>query len=206
MPPSPPPLPPWPATLPARGQVRLRAVSESDVVMAQELSSDPYVPQTGSLPGDASAEEALAWVRRQQGRHAEGAGFSFTIEEVATEGAVGHCGLWLRELDRGRASAGYAIVPAARGRGLATDALEALTAFAWGVPELSRVVLLVEPWNTGSVRVAQRAGYLRESALRRHDVGPGGIRNVLRFVALRPHRVGMAAWNPETTRAAPPEE
>src|SRR5699024_2568348 len=65
----------------------------------------------GSLPFTASNEEANAWIDRQQGRHAEGAGFSFAIVWTAGNRAVGHCGLWLRDLSSGLATAGYAIAP-----------------------------------------------------------------------------------------------
>ena len=79
-------------------------------------------------------QEALAWVGRQQKRHAEGAGFSFTIARRTEEFAIGHCGLWLKDLDEEQASAGYAVAPSERGRGYAAEALAALTEFGWTVP------------------------------------------------------------------------
>lgn len=177
-------LPPWPSTPPTHGAVALREVRPNDVAMARELSTDPYVPRTGTLPPEATEDEALAWVQRQQGRHAEGAGFSFTITRLPDGRAVGHCGLWLRELGAGIGSIGYSIVPSARGRGVATDALRALTTFAWTLPGLQRVVLYIEPWNVASVRTAERAGYLRERLLRDHEVA-GVRRDVLCFAVAR---------------------
>ena len=41
-------LPLWPAGLVANGPVMLRQFSARDVPMAQELSTDPYVPLVGS--------------------------------------------------------------------------------------------------------------------------------------------------------------
>lgn len=178
-------LPPWPIPAPAHGCVLLRQVGVADVAMARELSTDPYVPKIGSLPPNASDEEALAWVRRQQGRHAEGAGFSFTIVAAGTDAAVGHCGLWLRELNDGRATAGYSLVPSARGRGFATDALAALTEFGWTMPGLLRIALYIEPANAGSIRVAERAGYVRESLVRRHSMIGGRHRDTFRYAAVR---------------------
>ncbi len=154
--------------------------------MARELSTDPYVPATGSLPAAATREQALAWVHRQQGRHAEGRGFSFTIVLADTAVPVGHCGLWLKDLPQGRGTAGYSIIPSARGQGLATDALGALTAFAWTVPGLHTVELAIEPWNTASVRVAERAGYQYRELLPRHQEIDGRRRDVLVFTATRP--------------------
>ncbi|GAB3660005.1 GNAT family protein [Glycomyces tarimensis] len=139
----------------------------------------------GSLPLNASDEEALAWVRRQQGRYEEGAGFSFTIAEAGSGVAVGHCGLWLRELADGRGAAGYSVVPSARGRGFAADALAALTAFGWTLSGLFRIALFIEPWNTGSIRTAERAGYVREGLLRSHQVIAGRRRDMLLLAAVR---------------------
>lgn len=176
------PLPPWPLTPPRHGRVTLREVRESDVAMALDLAADPYVPQTGTLPAAPSPEDALAWVHRQRGRHAEGSGFSFTVVERRTGLAVGHCGLWLRAFPHG--SAGYAIAPSFRGRGLATDALRALTRFGWTVPRLERVELAIEPWNAASLRTAERAGY-RPAGSTTREIG-GALRTVARYVALRP--------------------
>lgn len=159
--------------------------------MAQELSTDPYVPQVGSLPAHATEDEVLAWVKRQQGRYSERAGFSFTIVEASTDKAVGHCGLWVKELDEGRATAGYAVVPSARRRGLAADALSALTTFGWTVPGLFRIALYIEPWNAGSIRTAERAGYVYEGVLRSHQEIAGRRRDMLLFAAVRPSCVNV---------------
>jgi len=178
-------LPPWPAVPPAHGPVVLRAFGPADLPMVLELSEDPYVPSIGTLPAHATATEAADWTARQQGRRAEGAGFSFAVAEAATGRAVGSVGLWLRQLPEGRATAGYAIAPSARGRGLAAAALVAVTRFGWTIPQLHRVELHIEPWNAASVRTAERAGYLREGLLRRHTEIAGAHRDVLLYSAVR---------------------
>lgn len=179
-------LPPWPDSPPTHGRIRLRAVEDRDVSMARELSTDPYVPQTGSLPDNATAQEAQAWVGRQQKRHAEGTGFSFAIARPADDAAIGHCGLWLKDLDEGRASIGYAIAPSARRCGYATDALAALTEFGWTVPGLRRIVLFIEPWNTASIRTAERAEYVRDGLLAKHQEINGQRRDMIVYAAVPP--------------------
>jgi len=176
---------PWPRVAPAHGPVVLRAFDADDLPMAQELSTDPYVPLIGTLPPRAGPAEAAAWIARQQDRWAEGAGFSFAIAEAGTSRAVGAVGLWLRDLPQGRATAGYAVAPGARGRGLAAAALVAVTGFGWTIPQLHRVELHVEAWNTASVRTAERAGYLREGLLRSHTEIGGQRRDMLLFAAVR---------------------
>lgn len=157
--------------------------------MAQELSTDSYVPAISSLPFNANSEQALAWVRRQQTRHKEGSGFSFAIVESETDVTVGHCGLWLPELGDGRGSAGYLVAPSSRGHGFAADALAALTAFGWTIPKLFRIALFIEPWNIGSIRTAEHAGYTREGLLRSHQVIDGTRRDMLLYAAVKPDQV-----------------
>lgn len=178
-------LPPWPSRLPAHGSVFLREVAPDDVGMARELSTDPYVPETGSLPFNASIDDACAWITRQQGRHSEGVGFSFTIASTADDQAVGHCGLWLKDLDAGLATAGYAIVPSQRGCGYAADALLALTGFGWTLPGLARILLHIEPCNIASHRTAERAGYARQDATADHQIFNGETREMLVYAADR---------------------
>ncbi|PRY00655.1 GNAT family N-acetyltransferase [Allonocardiopsis opalescens] len=178
-------LPPWPAVPPAHGSVVLRAFTDHDVHLAVELATDPYVPLIGSLPANPTKRQALAWTRRQRRRHSQGVGFSFAIADAESGTAVGAIGLWPGN-PPGRATAGYSVSPAHRGRGAARDALAALTAFAWSLPTLRRVELYIEPWNEASIRVAEACGYLREGLLHGHQEIGGVRRNMLVFAAERP--------------------
>jgi ribosomal-protein-alanine N-acetyltransferase len=157
-------LPPWPASAPTCGSVVLREFSARDIPMIQELASDPYVPLIGSLPAHATYQQAQDWVDRQNGRLAEGTGYSFAITEADTD-----CD---------------------PGRGFAADALLALTAFAWSIPGLHRIELYIEPWNTGSVKTAGRAGYEREGLLRSHPEIGGRRRDMLLYAVIRESQPG----------------
>jgi ribosomal-protein-alanine N-acetyltransferase len=180
------PLPSWPTTPPAYGSVVLRAFRDSDAHLAVELGDDPYLPLIGSLPAHPTDQQALAWVRRQRGQLAERQRFSFAIADAESDLALGAIGLGLRDLSAGRATAGYAVSPLHRGRGIATSALKALTSFAWTIPALHRVELYIEPWNTSSIRVAEAAGYRREGLLRSHQELGGSRRDMLLYAATRP--------------------
>src|SRR5947208_16819815 len=99
-------LPSWPTGPVAYGPVILREFSAADLLMIQDLSADPYVPLIGTLPPNASRQDAQDYIDRQRGRLAEGAGFSFAIAEADTDRAVGGIGLWVAALNHGRATAG----------------------------------------------------------------------------------------------------
>ncbi|SDI07561.1 Protein N-acetyltransferase, RimJ/RimL family [Actinokineospora alba] len=175
----------WPTTAPRCGPVVLRAFAERDVQLAFEFGDDPYVPLIGSLPAKPSDQEAMDWIHRQQSRLAEGVGLSFAIADARTDEAVGAIGLWLQNLAAGRATAGYSVAATHRGRGFASSALTALTAFAWTIPALHRVELHIEPWNLGSIRVAENAGYRREGLLRSHQEIGGVRRDMLLHATIR---------------------
>lgn len=162
-------IPPWPSADPEHGRVRLRTFADLDAGMAMDLSRDSYVPTVGSLPAHATHDEAVAWIERQRQRHIEGTGFSFSIADLETDRSMGNIGLWIRELDTGRAQVGYAVAPNERGHSVASDALCALTTFAWTIAHLHRLELYIEPWNEPSIRTAERAGYEREGLLRSHQ-------------------------------------
>ena len=174
-----------PTVAPTWGDVRLRPFAPRDVDMVRSLSSDPYTPLTGSLDGDATADQALAWIQRQHDRLVTGAGYSFCIADAEDDRGLGQVGLWPAEIEHGRATAGYGVAPEERGRGVAARALTALTRFAWTLPELHRIELYIEPWNVASVRTAENAGYLPEGLLRSRQVIGGRRVDMLLYATLR---------------------
>lgn len=111
--------------------------------------------------------------------------FSFSIADLETDRSMGNIGLWIRELDVGRAQVGYGVAPSERGHSIASDALSALTCFAWMIPSLHRLELYIEPWNSASIRTAERAGCEREGLLRRHQEIAGERCDMFLYAAIR---------------------
>lgn len=176
---------PWPTDPPRHGTVVLRAFRDDDVAMVRDLATDPYVPVIGTLPAHADEPESLAYIARQRGRLAEGAGYSFAVADARTDTALGTIGLWLRSREAGRATIGYSVAPRARGRHVARDALLAVSALAWTLPELHRLEVYVEPWNAASLRTAEAAGFTREGLLRSHVSLGGRRRDMVLLARLR---------------------
>ena len=50
-------------------------------------------------------------------------GYSLAISDAITDEGVGQIGLWLREIEQGRATTGYWIAPQFRRRGFAREVL-----------------------------------------------------------------------------------
>lgn len=177
-----------PAEPPAWGGVVLREFRDEDVAMVLDLATDAYVPQIGSLPFRADRAAALAYIARQRARRLEGVGWSFCVADRESGVALGGAGLWVVVGDPHRLTAGYAVAPAARGRGVGRQALSALTSFAWTLPGVERVELFVEPWNTASLKTAERAGCARCGLAPELQELQGRRVEMVRLEAVRPEQ------------------
>jgi RimJ/RimL family protein N-acetyltransferase len=149
--------------------VRLRPWRESDLGAVKAAARDARIPRGTTVPGKFTANGGLAFIHRQHARLDRGDGVALAIAEPDTDRAVGQLTLLLAR-QHGSATLGYWLVEAARGRGLATQAVT--TATRWAVNEvgLSRIEAFVEPDNGPSMRVLERAGFMREGLLRSYLV------------------------------------
>ncbi|MDT3439774.1 MULTISPECIES: GNAT family N-acetyltransferase [unclassified Pseudofrankia] len=71
---------------------------------------------------------------------------------------IGGIGLFWPPTD-GRVEIGYGIVPSRQGRGYATEAVIALTEFAFALPAVRTVLANVERPNPASIRVLAKSGF-----------------------------------------------
>lgn len=170
----------------SHGDVVLRAFEDRDVALVQSVAEDPLIPLITTVPTSGTREDALAYIARQHDRLTTRAGYSFAIAELGTDRAVGSIGLWLRDVDEGRASTGYWVAPQFRRRGYVATALHALTSWALSLDGIDRVQLYVEPWNEGSWRAAERCGYQREGLVRSWQEVGGERKDMYVYSVLRP--------------------
>jgi ribosomal-protein-alanine N-acetyltransferase len=166
------------------GPFCLRAWNVKDLALVQEASSDPHIPKITTVPPNYTDEEGRLFLQRQWDRAATGAGYSFVIAEADGDRGIGAIGLWLRNIDLGRASIGYWVAPSARGRNAAWHALCAVRDWAFTSHHIPRLELYVEPWNTPSIRTAEGAGFRGEGLLRGWEAVGDERRDMLMFSLL----------------------
>jgi len=160
-------------------------LGEADLTLVGEATADPYIHLVTSVPPDFATDAGAAFVGRQWERAADCSGYPFVIVRRDDDRPVGAIGLWLKDIDNGRAWIGYWVIEHARRHGIAATALHAIT--TWGLSELQipRLQLCVEPWNTASIRTAERAGYQREGLLRQWQEIGGERRDMFMYSMLR---------------------
>ncbi len=129
------------------------------------LLDDPDVLRFTRIPVPVPEGFARRWIDMyEQARH-DGTREAFAA--FAADGAF--AGLALApEIDRdaGQLELGYLVAPGARGRGLGTAILRALTEWAFAEAGAQRIVLLIDVANTPSLRIAERCGYVQEGVMR----------------------------------------
>jgi RimJ/RimL family protein N-acetyltransferase len=145
--------------------VSLRPLVAEDLDDVDALLDDPDVLRFTRLPVPPPPGYARTWLERYEAGRLEGTREAFAA--LDDEGRF--VGLALAvDIDReGReVELGYITAPAARGRGVATAMLDALT--RWALDELRalRVTLIIDVENRASSRVAERCGYVLEGVMR----------------------------------------
>lgn len=146
----------------------LRRWEDADAAALAEAYRDESLRRwTSHAIGDE--ESALRWIREQGRRWEAGDRFSFAVLETgAQKRPVGHVVLKGLVAGSGRAEVGYWTAAHARGRRVASRALEALTGWAFATfagQGLHRLELLHQADNEASCRVARACGYERAGTL-----------------------------------------
>ncbi|MGW7192781.1 GNAT family N-acetyltransferase, partial [Streptomyces sp. NPDC054838] len=101
---------------------------------------------------------------REVGEYHPGWG-PYAIVREADHRAIGGIGFHGAPDPEGHAEIGYDLVPSARGRGHATEAVRALAGWAFAQPGLTALRAVVEDANAPSHAVVRRAGFEREAAV-----------------------------------------
>ncbi|MFB6843195.1 GNAT family N-acetyltransferase [Streptomyces sp. NPDC056361] len=159
------------AATPALPALVLRPWSARDIPSLIEACRDPLLRHWTSHRVDDEADGAR-WLETQQAGWATGERFAFAVLEEgpgAEEGAlVGNTVLKGVAPGRPAAEVGYWTAAHARGKGVATRALEVLTQWAFGTfgpGGLERLDLLHQVDNPASCRVASKSGYAFDRVL-----------------------------------------
>jgi len=123
------------------------------------------------FPGVAGVE-AIRWGYEHLKSNPDAAGWwTYLFIHVEDSALIGHGGFKGKANEAGMVEIGYAIVPAYRGRGLATEAAQGLTDYAFSHPHVKTVDAhtLAEP--NASTRVLERLGMKRVGSVQDPDVG-----------------------------------
>jgi RimJ/RimL family protein N-acetyltransferase len=151
---------------PTDGTIRLERweARHSDGVAA--VLRDPDVQRYTFAPSPWQEGFEQTWLERYDEGWANGTRAGFAMVDAASSEFLGLALLVRIDRDGRECEAGYLVAPHARGRGVAVRGLRLLTEWALTELELLRIELRIDAENVASIRVAERAGYVREGVLR----------------------------------------
>jgi [ribosomal protein S5]-alanine N-acetyltransferase len=121
----------------------------------------------------------LTWIAQQP---------SATVWAIEVDGdAAGGIGIELHsDVERVSAEIGYWLGESVWGRGIATEALVAVTAEAFKRYDITRLYAVPFADHQASIRVLEKAGYVREGRMKQSAIKDGKIRDQFLYAAYKP--------------------
>jgi len=152
--------------------IRLEPLGAEHVADVEAMLGDPDLLRFTRIPEPVPPGFASAWLERYEEGRRDGSREAFAI--VGGEGEFLGIAMAPR-IDRESQTAelGYVVAPVTRGRGVATEALRRLTAWAFEELGMLRLELMISVENPASKKVAERCGYVFEGVLRSLYFKPG---------------------------------
>ena len=158
--------------------VLLRPWREADVPAIVLAFSDPVMQRFSWRTTPYTETDARDYFAEQEEARVRGDALNFALAGPHDQDVLlGAVSLQEVRLDQGCAAVGYWLVPGARGRGAATQAVRLLARWAFAGLGLARLELTCGPGNQASQHVAERCGFSREGVLRSHVPFKGARRD-----------------------------
>lgn len=191
------PMPdPWQVELPTRlhtARLLLRPFTEDDASALHEAlveSIEALRAHLWFLPWVAEAptlHSARVRCQRAAGNFLLRTDLPYLVFDQATGRLLGSVGLHRTDWALPGTEVGYWLRNSATGAGYASEAVNALTDWAFTGMKAQRVALVTDVLNTGSRAVAARCGFHLEGVLRHHMRGPQGeLRDTCLYARLAP--------------------
>jgi RimJ/RimL family protein N-acetyltransferase len=158
----------WGAELPTLSapRVTLRSLTREDAADVLAIFGDLEVMRFWSAPPLADLQAAQALVEEINGHFRLRRLFQWGISLNETKEIVGTCTLLGVSTEHQRAEIGFALRRREWGRGLASEAVDRLIAFAFETLGLHRLEADADPENTRSLALLERHGFTKEGHLR----------------------------------------
>ncbi len=121
------------------------------------------------FPHPYTRADAEGWIQKISTEHPDTV-FTIDVDGKAVGGIGFHRGV---DVQRLTATIGYWLGESFWGRGIAAEALRAVTEYAFAKFDFQRLEAYVFEWNLPSTRVLEKAGYTREARLRKRVTKEG---------------------------------
>lgn len=141
-------------------------VAFTDMVKANKKYWSVFEPR--QEPGFYTVNRQKERIRESLYQMRDRREYNFGVFDVLTGQLIGHISLYnIKRLPFSSGFVGYSIDERQIGKGIGTEAVQLLTAFAFDSIALHRIEAYVSPRNYGSIAVLEKSGYVQEGLLRK---------------------------------------
>jgi ribosomal-protein-alanine N-acetyltransferase len=154
---------------------------DRDAIVRHANNRNVWINLRDRFPHPYTIDDSRRWLESVVGLEPE---TNFAIA-VADE-AVGGIGFTVQhDVARSSAEIGYWLGEAFWGRGITTEALIAVTNYAFSNYDVCRLYAHVFAWNDASARVLEKAGYVFEGRMRKAVIKDGQTIDQLMYAMIR---------------------
>lgn len=147
-------------------RVVIRGFREDDLPALYELHSDPVAMRHWSFPPWTDISQAAGYFADALAAGDPDRMLCWVITLVGEDRLIGTTTLCSIDRAQGRAELGYALAVPYWGQSLAFEATRLVVDHGFRKLGLRRIEADIDPRNTGSCRLAERLGFIREGVLR----------------------------------------
>jgi len=147
----------------------LRKITKEDASdMLKYLSDKEVVAPMGLAPFQTETDvwDEINWYKSICD---EGTGIRWGITLKDSGIVIGSCGFLNMHTKHHRAEIGYELHQAHWGKGITSEALEAVVKYGFHHYQLERIEALIEPANLRSQKLVEKQGFIREGLLRHYE-------------------------------------
>jgi ribosomal-protein-alanine N-acetyltransferase len=151
----------------------LREVTTDDAKDMLNYLSDKDVVTPMGLEPFSTVKDVWDEIRWYKSIYDNGTGIRWGITLKDSGKVIGSCGFLNRLTKHYRAEVGYELSKDYWGKGIASEALEAVVKYGYHHFQLERIEALIEPANLPSQKLVEKQGFKREGLLRHYEYTRG---------------------------------
>lgn len=163
----------------------LRQVTKDDAESILEYLSDKDVMKHYGLEPFKSIDDALDEISWYQSIFEKKTGIRWGITLKGQDRVIGSCGFLNIFPQHYRSEVGFELSKEYWGKGIASEAFEAVIRYGFEKLNLQRIQALIEPPNISSQNLVERKGFIKEGLLRNYEFTCGKFDDLLMYALLK---------------------
>ena len=150
----------------------LRQIIQEDLENIYKGLSNPQVIKQYGVSYDSleATQEQMLWFKNQEETQS---GIWWAICDLKDQTFYGACGFNDKNAPQQKAEIGFWLLPQFWGKGFITEALPAISTYAFEKLHLNRIEAFVETENTPSKKVLEKMNFVKEGTMHEYEVKNG---------------------------------